>query len=307
MAACAGKIDQEDTPQPPIENGTLDPSSAAKELNPDTTKEPPQLGLHMARGSGGPPSGGGGTSNVNMTWHNGSILTSTTVTAIFWGSRWSNATFVGDKFDGIDSFYSGLGGTSYAGTSTEYSGTNGQVGTAVSYNGHIIDTSAAPRSAPRPSAILAEVCKEIKNPVANGYYPVYTDTPRGNTGYCAWHSYSTCGGVPVQFGFFFELDGDPGCDPQDTSNNHSQGLAALANVSGHEYSETATDPRNGGWYDSSNGENGDKCAWTWPSNVTTTFANGSIWKIQGNWSNAAYTGKTGYPNRSGQAGCIGGL
>jgi len=37
-----------------------------------------------------------------------------------------------------------------------------------------------------------------------------------------------------------------------------------------------------------------------------TFSNQSKWKIQGNWSNAAYTNKTGYPNASGQIGCIDG-
>jgi hypothetical protein len=242
-----------------------------------------------------------------MTLHGGGILTSASVTAIFWGAKWANATFTGDKMTGLDAFYGGLAGTSYAATSTEYTGSNGQVTSSVSYSGHLVDTSAGPRGAPHTTAILAEVCKLITNPVANGYYPVYTDTPRGNTGYCAWHSFGSCGGVPMQFGFFFELDGDPGCDPQDTTTTHSQGLAALANVSGHEYSETVTDPRNGGWLDSSNQENGDKCAWTFPSNVTTTFANGSVWKIQGNWSNAAFTAGTGYPNRSGQHGCIGGL
>jgi len=141
----------------------------------------------------------------------------------------------------------------------------------------------------------------ISNPVANGYYPVYTDLPRGHAGYCAWHSYGTCAGVPVQFGFFFSLDGDPGCDPQDTSGAHSQGLAALANVSGHEWSEEITDPRNGGWWDSSGAENADKCAWTF--NGMVTLRNNSQWKVQGNWSNNAYdNGQTGYT----KGGCING-
>ena len=52
------------------------------------------------------------------------------------------------------------------------------------------------------------------HPVANAYYPVYSDQPRGNAGYCAWHSSGTINGTRVQFGFFFNLDGDPGCDPQ---------------------------------------------------------------------------------------------
>jgi hypothetical protein len=89
-----------------------------------------------------------------------------------------------------------------------------------------------------------------------------------------------CGGVPIQFGWFFNLDGDAGCDPGDTSGLHSEGLAALANVTGHELSETVTDPRNGGWYDSSGAENADKCAWHF--NGLETLG-GTAWLIQGNW------------------------
>jgi hypothetical protein len=50
----------------------------------------------------------------------------------------------------------------------------------------------------------------------------------------------------VQFAFFFNLDGDPGCDPADTQTGHSQGLAALANVTAHEISEARSDPANPG-------------------------------------------------------------
>jgi hypothetical protein len=83
-----------------------------------------------------------------------------------------------------------------------------------------------------------------------------------------------CGGTNVQFAFFWNLDGDAGCNPQDTSGQHSQGLAALANVSAHELSEARTDPVGNGWFDCSGEENGDKCAWTF--NVPLiTFTNSS--------------------------------
>ncbi len=262
--------------------------------------DPPMLGIHWARGQSktrGSP---------DMTWHGGGVLPTTAVEAIYWGTSWSSPSFVGDKIGGLDAFYSGIGGSSYAATSTEYAGANGQVTTAVGYLGHVVDTSAAPGRAPRTSTVLSEVCARISSPVANGFYPVYVDAPRGNAGYCAWHSYGTCGGVPVQFGFFFDLDGDPGCDPQDASGLHSQGLAALANVSGHETSETMTDPRGAGWYDSSGAENADKCAWTFGTPLLTV-SNGTQWKIQGNWSNHAYDTNTGYPNSSGQDGCLSGL
>jgi hypothetical protein len=84
----------------------------------------------------------------------------------------------------------------------------------------------------------------------------------------------------VGFAFFFKLDGDAGCDPPDTQTTHSQGLAALANVSAHELSEARTDPATpGGWYDSQGQEDGDKCAWTFSVPYVT------IWKLQGEWSN----------------------
>jgi len=243
---------------------------------------------------GGARPGGGGSGDPNLVWHNGAIMTSSVVKAIFWGSSWTSP---GDKISGLDRFYAGVGGSAYMKTNTEYTGTNGTVGTGVSYQGHVVDTTAVPRRTPDTAAIQAEVAKMITKPVANGYYPVYLDQPRGHAGYCAWHSYGTVGGVPVQFGFFFKLDGDAGCDPGDNGTAHSQGLEALANVSGHELSEAVTDPRNGGWWDKSGAENSDKCAWTFDGLVSL---GGEQWKVQGNWSNTAYNARSGYDG----AGCI---
>jgi prepilin-type N-terminal cleavage/methylation domain-containing protein len=244
------------------------------------------------------------TSSPNMTYHGGVIMQTSTVEPIFWGPSW--ASNPGDKMSGLDSFYKGLSGSNYAKASDEYTGSNGQVGPTLTYDQAVIDTSAASGGG-NTSAILAEVCRQIApDPSGNGYYPVYTDVPRGGAGYCAYHSVGTCGGVRVQFGFFWKLDGDRGCDPQDSSGLHSQGLAALANVSAHELSEARTDPASpGAWYDSSGAENGDKCAWTF--NVPlVTLSNGTQWKLQGEWSNAAYTAGTGYANSSGQKGCLDG-
>jgi hypothetical protein len=274
--------------------------SAQQAASTNRIHEPPMLGIHWAKGYIHPAKPRGGS--PDMTWHGGAILTTTAAQAIFWGTSWP--TNAGDKIAGMDSWYLGFGGSNYAATSDEYTGTNGQVTSSVSYGGHFVDSTAA-SGGNKVSPILAEVCKVIPSPVANGYYPVYTDVPRGRAGYCAWHSYGSCGSTPVQIAFFFKLDGDAGCDPQSTVPGESQGLTALANVSGHELSEARTDPRNGGWYDSFGQENGDKCAWTF--NVPyVTFTNGTNWKIQGEWSNNAYNTNTGYPNSSGQNGCLDG-
>jgi hypothetical protein len=249
--------------------------------------------------------GGRAKSSPNMTYHGGKIMTQALTTAIFWGTSWDSAAFVDDKISGLDTWYGGYGNSAYAGTSTEY--TNGQgvhVGAASTYSGHIVDTTPASGGG-SSSAILAEVAKVITSPSADGYYPVYTDLPRGRAKYCAWHSSGVISGKTVQIAFFWNLDGDPGCDPGDTSGLHHQGVAALANVSGHELAEAMTDPASpGAWYDAQGSENGDKCAWTFGAPLVT-LSNGSRWKVQGEWSNAAYTAGTGYPNSSGQKGCLG--
>ena len=277
------------------------------------TEAPPMLGIHWSRdfepnaraaNEAAQPAARARRS-PNMTYHGGVIMPTANTEAIFWGTSWGS--YSGDKITGMDTWYTGFSNSNYAKTSDEYTGSNGQVGPIVNHGGHKIDTSASASGA-NTTTILNEVCKVITSPdpTGNGYYAVYADTPRGNAGYCAYHSVGTCKGIRVQFAYFFKLDGDAGCDPGDTSGLHSQGLAAIANVSGHELSEARSDPSNpGAWYDSQGEENGDKCAWTFGAPLVT-FSNGTQWKIQGEWSNAAYTAGTGYANSSGQKGCLSG-
>jgi hypothetical protein len=265
------------------------------------------LGIHFARGEA--KAGGSPTGSPDMVYNGGDIMVTADTYAIFWGKSWASDT--SDKISGLDSWYSGYGNSNYAATSNEYTGTSGRVTSSVTHHGSLLDTASSLGRTPRTSTINAEVCSVLAanniTPVTTGYYAVYTDQPRGHASYCAWHSWGTCAGVNVQFAFFFKLDGDSGCDPQDTQTSHSQGLAALANVSGHELSEARTDPRGAGWFDSSGAENGDKCAWTFgaPGSLVS-FPNGTQWKIQGEWSNHAFDTGTGYPNSSKQNGCLAG-
>ena len=250
------------------------------------------LGLHWARDFAHP---GGGGRTVNMTFHNGPVMPAAATAAVFWGTSWDPR--VGDEISGMDSWYTGFNGSNYAGTSNEYSGTNGQVTSATSYLGHQVDNTAASGGA-STSPILAEACKVYGNSVptdGSAYIAVYTDLPRGSAGYCAWHSWGSCGSTPVQFAFFWKLDGDAGCDPQSTVANESQGLAALANVSGHELSEARTDPRGTGWFDQQGAENGDKCAWISSGQgaaADVTFSTGTF-PVQSLWSNAFNSGAGG--------------
>jgi hypothetical protein len=260
-------------------------------------------GVVPVRGMGKPGGGGGGPKNPNLTWHGGPVQSAgSTVIPIFWGTGW-NTTPSGLKINYLTDFYQGVGGSGYMKSNTEYPGTtSAKVSATVTWGGSFTDLSAAPSRAPSTSSILAEVAKMTNNkPVAGAYYPVYIDNGRGNAGYCAWHSAGTIGNnVGVQFGFFFNLDNDPGCDPDDTQTGNPQGIAALANVSGHELSEMTTDPLLNAWYDGQGNENSDKCAWTFDPGYLANFG-GHSWKIQGNWSNAAYNNhQSGYAN----GGCI---
>jgi len=236
--------------------------------------------------------------SLPLQWHGGVVMHSTTVIPVFWGS---SAAFGGDKTLGLDYLYSHIGGSAYAHTNSEYTDGSGQHvnTTSIAKGKDVSDPTATPSGAPSTSQVLAAVARATNNaPVPGAYYPVYSDKPRGSAGYCAWHSSGTIDGIQVEFGFFFDLDNDPGCDPgAPSSTGHSQGLSALANVSEHELSEMLTDPQLNAWYDQQGNENADKCAWTFDGLVTI---GNETWKIQGNWSNAAAATNSGYT----RGGCI---
>jgi hypothetical protein len=240
---------------------------------------------------------GGGS--ADMTFHNGSVLTANHVQAIFWGD-WTSAA-AQDKASGIDSFFAGLNGSNFAATSDEYSG----ITSSTTVIPHAFDSNAAPKRAINTSTAVAEACAIANNaPVADAVYFLFTSTGAGHVNYCAWHSWGACSnGLPIQVAYMPNIDGIAGCDPVDDYNTgHSQGLTALANVTSHEWSEARTDPRGDGWFDNGGAENGDKCAWAF--NGAVTLKNGTKWKLQGEWSNAAFDAGTGFPNTSGQLGCL---
>jgi hypothetical protein len=247
------------------------------------------------------PAHHGGGGSADMTLHGGNVITATKTEAIFWGA-WGSP---GDIISGIDTFFGGWGGSGMAGDSTEYYGTtNGNVTASSTYLGHTIDSSSPPGRALTVSGAVTEACTITGNsPDPNAIYFIYTSTGAGHVSYCAWHSWGSCSnGAPVQVAYMPNITGIAGCDPGSDVSSESQGLAALANVTSHELSEATTDPRGTGWSDSSGAENGDKCAWSFHSDVN--LHNNSKWKLQMEWSNNAFNANNGYPNLSGQNGCL---
>jgi len=111
-----------------------------------------------------------------LVWHDGNIMVTAQTAAIFWGSNWSNSNFVSDKITGLDSWYTGVGGSKYGATVDEFTGPQGtQVKDPISYLGHYVDTTPGPSRAPKTSTILAEVCKVIPvSQLASNGYPAHT-------------------------------------------------------------------------------------------------------------------------------------
>src|SRR5258708_39091767 len=136
----------------------------------NTQHEAPMLGIHWARGFS--PFSRAAGNNPNMTYHGGVIMPSVVSEAIYWGPSWTNSTFAGDKITGLDSWYTGFNNSNYARTSDEYTGSNGQVGSSVTHNGHLIDTSAAANGS-STSPLVAEVWKGNTKPATHAYYPLY--------------------------------------------------------------------------------------------------------------------------------------
>jgi hypothetical protein len=280
---------------------------------PGKSPELRQLGKHLAKGQADRNAGSYGGSAPLLFHAGGTVVSSTTeVHPIYWGTKWADSAFVGDKIAGLALFYAGAS-WHYLSTNTEYTGSTGLHTSDLLVepdpdHPHIDSAHAAPVGDVQPITVLNEVCAVVGSATKrHAYYPVYVDSPRGTVGYCAYHSSGTCAnGTPVDFAFFFNLDGDSGCNPQDTETGHSQGLAALANVSGHELSERQSDPFGNAWFDMFGYENSDKCAWTFGPSALL-FSNNTIWKVQGNWSNAAFTASRGYTYAGKKyTGCIDG-
>src|SRR5579883_2130536 len=151
-----------------------------------------------AKGANPRDAGGARKGSPDMTYHGGPIMPTANIQVVFWGTGWSSTD---SKIDGLASFYQGFSGSNYARTSDEYTGSNGQVGPTVTYQRYSLDTTSASgiQNGNNTSAVLQTVCRNVSpDPSGNGYYPVYTDQPRGHAGFCAWHAAGTCGGVPVQ-------------------------------------------------------------------------------------------------------------
>gem|GEM_PF-1228970 len=272
-------------------------------------------GIVMMRRTANGGFDGGATSSSRgpLTPHSGLILDHTNTYAIFWGPAWStNSQFRGDKITSIQSFFSGFGGSNYANTLTEY-GTTSQS----TFVTTIMDNSVAPNFDPGSAILGGHLCALLDShgiaPDYYAFYAVYTTAryiPNPN-GYLGYHDKVTCHNVTIHEALLFTADSVSSTDFSFVTDNiyHSNNAAELVNVTAHELAETITDPDvSSGWYAiDGKGEVGDKCNFTFNSSAPfLTLHNGSVFKLQGEWSNTAFYNATGAPNGNvpTEKGCV---
>ena len=272
------------------------------------------------REAGGSARPGGGASTTNLSYHGGTggvgVETAPKVYLVFWGSQWNNNDPSGEA-NILEAFYSGLGGSSWLNSVTQYcqgvpSGTvfcNG-AGTAAGNQTGILagfwyDNASAAPSRPRQSQLAAEAVKAAQHfgnttSASNASVQYVIATANGNnsngfgTQYCAYHSSaaSSVGNVAyTNLPYITNAGASCGANFNGLGPN-----AGITIVGGHELAETATDQfPSTGWLDSQGAENGDKCAWI--SSGQGAAANIALstgtFPVQSLWSNAFNKGAGG--------------
>ncbi len=229
----------------------------------------------------------------NLVYGGGPIQKYPKFYLIFWG--WSSANDSTADPDGLASYLvnyvTGFAGSNTANVTTQYTGTGqGNITNATGELAGVWYDSSTPPTNYTDANVQTEAGKGVTKwgYDADANYIVVTPTGYTTSGFgsqwCAYHSTYSGSGGPVAYTVFpYIPDAGSGCGQG--SVNSPGTLDGVSIVSGHEISETITDPGAGnGWVDSSGSEIGDKCAWT--NDQNQTMSNGQIFAEQPEWSNA---------------------
>ena len=217
----------------------------------------------------------------NLTYRNGPLLTAVEVFTIFWGAAWE--TQQANTAKQLNAFFDFILTSALLDQLAEYSVPGKSIG-----RGSRVGTDTITSPAPSSSVSDAEIQSFLQHELAaNGGLPAATPNtlyfvflPPGVTvgafggkscrDFCGYHD-------AIQSQTFYAVMPFPGCSG--CKGGLSQ-LDALTTTVSHELSEAITDPVPGqGWYDDTNGEIGDICAWQ-----SKTLG---AYKIQLEWSNKA--------------------
>lgn len=203
------------------------------------------------------------TTPAKLVYNNGPLLANVQVFTIFWGTAWQQ-TPLSDTLQSINSFFDAVLTSSLIDQLAEYSTQTLPIG-----HGSRIGTTTITTSDPGTSVDDSAIQQLLNNGIANNTFPqptantlyfVYlpsgvTVTQGGSSScssFCGYHD-------AINSQIFYAVMPYPDCSG--CSSNLTI-INALTQTSSHELCEAITDPVPGqGWYDQSNGEIGDICAW----------------------------------------------
>jgi hypothetical protein len=216
---------------------------------------------------------------ATLTYRGGPLLLSVQVFTIFWGRLWTASTASGQLMNQINQFFTDIVASPLIDQLGEYSVAGQPIG-----HGSFIGTKVIAGNAPKTSVTDSAIHKQLKRWInsktipknnSNRFYFIFLDPgvvsvmggSRSCQSYCGYHN-----NVASIYYAVMPYPGCAGC------LGSLQVFDALTGTSSHELCEAITDPIPGtGWYDDTNGEIGDICAWH--------FKQLSGYTVQLEWSN----------------------
>jgi hypothetical protein len=217
--------------------------------------------------------------SAHLTYQGGPLIQNVQVFTVFWGTLWGSNAASQQMMGKINQFFTAILVSPLIYQLAEYNVPGQPIG-----HGSFIGTKAISDNAPvgsiTDSAIQGQLtiwikAKSVPTPTSNTLYFVYLDPgivsvmggSKSCQSYCGYHN--NTGTV------YYAVMPYPTCDG---CLGGMQAFDALTGTSSHELCEAITDPVPGsGWYDNTNGEIGDICAWN--------FKQVAGYTVQLEWSN----------------------
>ena len=212
---------------------------------------------------------------TNMTWHNGTIMPSSTTYAIFWlpaGTHYeppsgSSATDAANdtRYENLlIRYFQDVGGSDIYATTTQYTGSNGAIANNSTFGGSFVDTNAYPHAGTTADPLTQTDLQAEVESVRSGQgwptgvsteyfiftgYTIQSITPDGSkstTDYCAYHThYDAGGGNTVVWANMPDARSlnDPGGSVCADFNVNGDNYADVEiSITSHEHLEAVTDP-----------------------------------------------------------------
>jgi hypothetical protein len=216
---------------------------------------------------------------ANLTYRGGPLVEAAKVFTIFWGHSWANDANAKDLAAALPRFFSDILVSSLIDQLSEYNVSGKTIG-----HGSFIDSTVVTANAPTSNVTDSRIQMALEDWISSGTVPqndkdtiyfVFLEPgivsvmggSRSCQSYCGYHNDVN--------NIYYAVMPYPGC------SGCLGGLAildALTATSSHELCEAITDPVPGtGWYDDTQGEIGDICAWQ--------FKQVDGYTVQLEWSN----------------------